>query len=434
MSSFQNNFVLGACALGVGALGLASVSSMPANAANFKGKRITLYVAASPGGGYAAYARTVAKFWGANIPGNPRFLVKHKQGASGVVALNYLYFVAKKDGTEVLASYREAASTTPLLSTPEERKNFRYDLTKMGWIGSVNSYYGVCVAWHTSGVKNFDDVKTKGLKMGGTHFGNLSTQAPRVMNNLLDTKIEVYSGYPAGTNVNLAMERGEVDGRCWSVDSIKSIAPQWWDQKKIIPFIQLGIQSYPGLEHVPVIIDLAKTKKDRQILNLLFSNSGMARPYVGPPGMTKDILQTLRTSFIKTTKDKGFLAGAKKVRLDIDVVSGEQIEKIIKNIYATPESVVQEALAVINSTAKTKTVKVKIPVVTETVKITKVRREGRRISFKGKSGKVTVSASGRRTKVKIAGKKAKRSAVKAGMTCTIAHQGHRSTAKSISCK
>jgi len=412
---------------------LMTVAGAASAADSFKGKRVTLYVAASPGGGYAAYARTVAKNWGRHIPGNPKVTVKHKQGASGVVALNYLYNVAKKDGTELLASYREAASTTPLLSTPKERKNFRYDLTKMGWIGSVNSYYGVCVAWHAAASKNFKDVQTKGLKMGGTHFGNLSSQAPRVMNNLLGTKIEVYSGYPHGTNVNLAMERGEVEGRCWSVDSIKSIAPQWWSQKKIIPFIQLGIQSYPGLEHVPVITNLAKNKKDRQILNVLFSNSGMARPYVGPPGLPKATLQTLRTSFIATTKDKQFLAGAKKVRLDIDVVPGEQIEKIIASIYATPASVVKEALTAINSTAKTKIVKVKIPVVTETVKVSKVKRKGRRISFKGKSGKVTVSASKRKTKVKIGGKKAKRSAVKAGMTCTIAHQGHRSRAKSITC-
>ena len=160
----------------------------------------------------------------------------------------------------------------------------------------------------------------------------------------------------------------------------------------------------------------------------------MARPYVGPPGLSKDVLNTLRTSFIKTTKDKEFLKGAKKVRLDIDVVPGAQIEKIIASIYATPPSLVKEALSAINSTAKTKIVKVKIPVVTETVKITKVKRKGRRISFKGGHGKVTVSASKRKTKIKIGGNKAKRSAVKAGMTCTIAHQGHRSTAKSISCK
>ncbi len=434
MGTLQSKYLSKTWAPGLGAIVFAAAAPLAASAADFSGKRVTLYVSASPGGGYAAYARTVAKVWPAHIPGKPRMLVKHKQGASGVVALNYLYNVGKKDGTEVLASYREAASTTPLLSSAEERKNFKYDLTKMSWIGSVNSYYGVCVAWHASGIKTFDDVKTKGLKMGGTHFGNLSSQAPRVMNNLLDTKIEVYSGYPHGTVVNLAMERREVDGRCWSVDSIKAIASQWWEEKKIVPFIQLSLRSYPTLKHVPVITDLAKNQKDRQILNLLFSNSAMSRPYVGPPGLSGDVLKALRTSFIATTKDKAFLEGAKKVRLDIDVVKGEEIEKIIKSIYATPPSVVKEALTAINSTAKTKIVKVKIPVVTETVKVAGVKRKGRRISFKGKDGKVTVSASGRKTKVTIAGKKAKRSAVKAGMTCTIAHQGHRSTAKSIDCK
>ena len=415
--------------------GLAAVLMIAAGAASaadfYKGKRITLYVAASPGGGYATYARAIARHWNRAIPGNPRFVVKHKMGAQGLVAASYLANKAKRDGTELLASYREAVTTTPLTT----KEGVRFDPAKLSYIGSADQGFGVCIAAKRVNIKSLEDAMKKPVKLGATHHRSLGYSSAYFMNNMFGTRFEVYHGYPAGTYIVLALERGEVDARCgWSVSSMKAMKPTWFGGKMVNILVQLSLTSHPQLEgKVPLIMSYAKNDKQRQLLKLILTPQSVGRPYVGPPGLPKARLELLRTSFMATLKDKEFLKEAAKQRIDINPVTGEQLKSLIANLFKTPKSMIDEFLAVTTKSDKVKLVKVKIPVRTDKVKVTAVKRKGRRVSFKLKGKKVTVKVSKSRTKITVAGKKGKRSSVKAGMTCKISHQGNRTEAKSINC-
>ncbi|MDX1485014.1 MAG: hypothetical protein R3229_11075 [Alphaproteobacteria bacterium] len=403
-----------------------------ASAADFyKGKRVTLYVAASPGGGYATYARAIARHWNRYIPGTPEFIVKHKMGAQGLVAASYLANKSKRDGTELLASYREAVTTTPLTT----KKGVRFDPTKLSYIGSADQGFGVCIAAKRVNIKSLEDAMKQPVKLGATHHRSLGYSSAYFMNNMFGTQFEVYHGYPAGTFIVLALQRGEVDARCgWSVSSMKAMKPKWFEGEAVNILVQLSLTSHPQLKgKVPLITEYAKNDKQRQLLKLILTPQSVGRPYVGPPGLPKERLQLLRTSFVATLKDKGFLADAAKQRIDINPVTGEELHDLVVNLFKTPKPLIEEYLAVTTKSDKVKLVKVKIPYQTQKVKVTGVKRGGRRVSFKLKDKKVTVRVSGSKTKVTIAGKKAKRKAIKAGMTCEITHQGNRTRAKSIIC-
>lgn len=422
---------------GVALLSLAFVSQAlvgagEARAAEFyKGKRITLYVAASPGGGYATYARAIARHWGRHIAGNPDFVVKHKMGAQGLVAASYLANKAKRDGTELLASYREAVTTTPLTT----KKGVRFDPTKLSYIGSADQGFGVCVAKKDTGVTRLEQVKDQPLKLGATHHRSLGYSAAYFMNNMFGTQFEVYHGYPAGSAIVLALERGEVNARCgWSVSSIKAMKPKWFEGEAVNILVQLSLISHPQLKgKVPLVMEYAENDEHRQLLNFILTPQSVGRPYVGPPELPADRLQLLRTSFLATLKDNGFLKDAAKQRIDINPVTGEELDKLIGELYKTPKEQIARALEVTTKSDKVKLVKVKIPVKTTKAKVTGAKRGGRRITFMDGAEKVTVRVSGSKTKVTIAGKKAKRKAVKAGMTCAFTHQGNGSRAKAIAC-
>jgi hypothetical protein len=233
----------------------------------------------------------------------------------------------------------------------------------------------------------------------------------------------------------LALERGEVDARCgWSVSSIKAMKPTWMEGEMINILLQLSLTSHPTLKHVPLVMQYAQNDEQRQLLNFILTPQSVGRPYIGPPGLPKDRLQLLRTSFMATLKDKGFLKDAAKQRIDINPVTGAQLDKLIGDLYKTPKSLIKRAMAVTTKSDKVKLVKVKIPVKTTKAKVTGTKRGGRRISFMDNGHKVTVRVSKSKTKVSIGGKKAKRKAVKVGMTCAFKHQGKGSRAKAIACE
>ena len=423
---------IGFACIAVASAVMAMTVAGTASAAEFyNGKRITLYVAASPGGGYATYARSIAMHWGKYIPGNPRFVVKHKMGAQGLVAASYLANKAKRDGTELLASYREAVTTTPLTT----KEGVRFNPAELSYIGSADQGFGVCIAAKRVNIKSLEDAMKRPVKLGATHHRSLGYSSAYFMNNLFGTKFEVYHGYPAGTYIVLALERGEVDARCgWSVSSMKAMKPTWFGGKMVNILVQLSLTSHPQLKgKVPLIMSYAKNDKQRQLLKLILTPQSVGRPYVGPPGLAKDRLNLLRTSFMATLKDKKFLGEAAKQRIDINPVTGEKLKSLIANLFKTPKPLIEEFLEVTTKSDKVKLVKVKIPVRTDKVKVTKTKRKGRRVSFKLNGKKVTVKVSKSRTKITVAGKKGKRSSVKAGMTCKITHQGNRTEAKSIDC-
>lgn len=398
----------------------------------YKSHNMTLFVSGSPSGGYTAYSRLLARGMKKYIPGNPTIIVKHKQGAQGLLVSNYLYNKAPRDGSEFASVHRETVSTGPLF----DPKGVRFKADEFSWLGSMNASTSMMVSWHTSGVKTFEDLRTKVLVVGATGAKTIGVQLALFLNNEMGTKIHLIRGYPQGPQINLAMEKQEVMGRNgWSWSSIKNTQPGWIRDKKVNFLIQIGVRKNPELTAmgVPLILDLAKTERQKSMLRLMLASLGMGRPYLGPPGIPAPRLAALRSAFNATLKDKEFLRRAKKAKLDIVLVTGKEIEAMLKKIYATPKALIEETRIAMNDPRRTKITVKKIPWVTVKSTVTKVQRKGRRISFKVKGKTHRVNVSGRRSKVTIGGKKAKRGKIKIGMSCAFTYQGNKTTAKAISC-
>ncbi|MCH7711463.1 MAG: hypothetical protein IH903_07475, partial [Proteobacteria bacterium] len=255
-----------------------------------------------------------------------------------------------------------------------------------------------------------------------------------VLNNVLGTKFRVISGYPGLGFLAIAMERGEIEGRLgWSWSSIKSSKLDWVKDGTLKIILQNSTRKHPELKDVPLVMDLAKTEKDRQILQLVFAPQAMGRPFMATPNIPAERQKALRDAFDATVKDPAFLKDAKQVKLEITPVNGATVEKLLKNIYASPPDIVAAARAAIKrgSTGYSVT---KIPYYTVSAKILKIQRGGRRIVFMDKGKKSKAGISGRRTKITVAGKKVKRKALKEGLSCKINYQGSGATAKSVDCE
>jgi hypothetical protein len=329
---------LGATAL---ALGLAaSPGAAQAQAEFFKDKTVNLYVGYSPGGGYDVYARILARFMGAHIPGKPTVVVSNMPGAGSLRAANYIYNVAAKDGLS-FGTVARGAAFDPLFGLP----GTQFDAAKFNWIGSANDEVSVCVSWTaTATVKNVDDLMTKELIVGGTGGSADTDQFPRVLNGVLGTKMKVIVGYPGGNDINLAMERGEVQGRCgWSWSSVKSTQQKWLDDKKIHVLLQLSMQKHEDLPNIPAVIDLAKTDEQRQILKLVFARQVMGRPFLAPPNVPADRIKTLREAFWVTLHDKELLEEADKAKLEITPVRGEDIQQLVIDSYKVSPDIAKKA-------------------------------------------------------------------------------------------
>jgi tripartite-type tricarboxylate transporter receptor subunit TctC len=310
----------------------------------YKGKTVELYIGYSVGGGYDLYARMLARYLGRHIPGNPTVVPKNMEGAGSLRLANWLYNIGPKDGTAI-ATIGRGTGFDPILGNAKAQ----FDGTKFTWIGSANNEVSVCGAWHTSGIKSFNDLLTKELVVGGTSSSADTDQFPKIVNGVLGTKMRIVTGYPGGNDVGLAMERGEVQGRCgWSWSSVMSTHKQWYDEKKFIVLMQLALEKHPDLPDVPLIVDLAKTDEQRQLLRLIFARQVMGRPYLAPPGIPRDRADALRKAFMDTMTDKDFLADAEKAKMEITPVAGDRLEALVKEIYATPKPVAEKAAAIIN--------------------------------------------------------------------------------------
>ncbi len=322
---------------------LAALSIPMANAQSpaefYKGKTIDMQIGYSVGGGYDLYARLVARHLGQHIPGNPTIVPKNMEGAGSLRLANWLYAAAPRDGASLGAMSRGAAFD-PLLG----QKGAQFDASKFGWIGSANDEVSVCVALPSSGITKFEDVLTRPLSIGSTGVGDDTYQFPAVINAALGTKFKIITGYPGGNDVTLALERGEVQGRCgWSWSSLKATRADWVADKKIIVLVQMSLSKHPDLPDVPLIMDFAKTDEQRQIFKLIFARQVMGRPYAAPPGTPKDRLAALRQAFADTMKDKEFLDDADKGKFEINPVSGERLEALVNEVYRTPPEVAAKA-------------------------------------------------------------------------------------------
>jgi tripartite-type tricarboxylate transporter receptor subunit TctC len=242
----------------------------------------------------------------------------------------------------VIGAISRGAAFDPLLN----EQGARFDASKFSWIGSANNEVSVCVALTSSGISKFDDLFAKPLTIGSTGAGDDTYQFPALVNAVLGTKFKIVTGYPGGNDVSLALERGEVQGRCgWSWSSIKTTRLNWVRNNRIIVLVQMSLSKHPDLPDVPLIMDLAKTDEQRQIFKMIFARQTMGRPYAAPPELPADRLAALRKAFMDTMTDKDFLDEAEQSKFEINPVSGQELEALVKEVYRTPPEVAKKAAA-----------------------------------------------------------------------------------------
>lgn len=320
--------------------GMLGKSSVRAQADGFfAGKTITLYIGNSVGGGYDLYARILARHMVRHIPGSPTIVPKNMDGGGSLRAANFIASIAPRDGT-AFATIGRGTAFGPLVG----QRGANFDATKFTWIGSANDEVSACASWHTSGVKGVDDLFARELVIGSTVATDDASQLPRLMNGLLGTKFKVILGYPGGNEMNLAMERGETQGRCglsWS--SFVATQPEWVRSKKVNLLFQVSLAKHRDLPDVPLLLDLAKTPEQRQILRLFAVRQVMGRPFLAPPDVPKDRADILRRAFDLTMADADFRAEAAKAKLEINPVAGARVEEIVREIYRTPPDLIKRA-------------------------------------------------------------------------------------------
>jgi tripartite-type tricarboxylate transporter receptor subunit TctC len=310
----------------------------------YKGKTVDLQIAYSTGGGYDQYARLIARHLGRHIPGNPRVVPHNMPGAGGMRAANWLQGAAPRDGT-VIGAVSRAFSFEPLLGN----KTAKYDPTTITYLGSANDEVSVCMVWHTSGVSTFKDVQQRELVVGAGGTADDTYQFPAVLNNMFGGKFRIITGYAGGNEINIAMERGEVRGRCgfpWS--TVKASHQHWTRDKSYNLIMQFSLARHADLPDVPLVMDLARNDEERQILRLIFGRQVMGRPYVAPPGIPSDRAEALRKAFMATMTDKAFLADVVKAQFEITAVSGDELQKMVFDIYkSTPPAVAEKAMMLV---------------------------------------------------------------------------------------
>jgi tripartite-type tricarboxylate transporter receptor subunit TctC len=308
----------------------------------YQSKNITWIISAGAGGGYSSYARLFAPHYQKHIPGQPKIVIKNMPGAGGIRASNFLYSIAPKDGSTI-GLVHSSVSFAPLYGI----KGADFDPRKFNWVGSIATAITMCVSWRKSGVTQASQLFEAGkYVVGGTGAGSQMETLPALLNQLIGTKIRIISGYRGGNNVYIAMERGEVNGRCGGLfSSINATRPQWFTKNLVAVPIIISMKRSPRFPKSPAAIEFIKDDTNRKVLELALAPTGMDRPILLPPGVPTDRLAALRAAFSKTMRDPAFIADAKRLKLEIDEVPGAEVTKIITAAYATPKEIVQIAKA-----------------------------------------------------------------------------------------
>ena len=318
----------------------AVLAAAPADAQSaaetFAGKNVTLIIGFGPGGGYDLWGRTVARHIGKYLPGKPTVVPQNVPGAGSYVAASHIYGAAPKDGS-VFAIIARDAALGPLSNAP----GARFDATKMSWLGSPTREHNVCIANATAAVKNVAQLRDTQLILGDTGPGTGTRSYPKVLNDLFGFKFKIVSGFRSSADVFLAMERGEVEGICESLDSVIQRKPEWIANKTVNALLQAGAESRPELKDVPNVMTLARNDDERQTLEYLYAGQDIGRPFVAPPDLPPERLRMLRDAFNATMKDPEFVAEVKRNKFDLEPEDGEHLAALIDKIYATPKPIIE---------------------------------------------------------------------------------------------
>ncbi|MFM1815536.1 MAG: hypothetical protein RLZ98_2231 [Pseudomonadota bacterium] len=389
-----------------------------------KGKTVSMYISSGSGGLNDTYARIIAEHMPRHLPGNPNIVPKNMPGAGGLKATLYLYNQAPRDGTAMGVVQRSVA-TQPLFGV----KGANYNPFEFFWLGSTTSEVSVGVSWNQPKITTIQDALQHELLVGASGEGNDGGAFPRVVNYFLGTKIRPIHGYVSGTDISLAMQRGEVFGRFgWSWGALKARDSNYLKDGTIKVLIQMGLRKAADLD-APLILDLAKNERDRKAMEVIFAATTIGWPSLLPPKVPENIVKAYRDAYKAAVKDPKLLEVANARKLEIDPVTGEEIQAIIANVYATPPDIVQLARTAYSPTGKGERIKV----LEATGTISKINKKGSRLTISAGGKDVEALVAGA-TKITVAGERSARKALKSGMTCTVALAASGAVAHSLTCK
>jgi tripartite-type tricarboxylate transporter receptor subunit TctC len=340
---------LGLYVVAVGAL-LAASSASHAQEPYYKGKTIRFIISVGVAGGFAEYARTLIQHMGRHIAGHPNMIMQSMPGAGGIVATNHLYSIAPPDGT-VIGMINATAPLAPLWGT----KGARFDALKFNWIGALDRSDGTCAFWHTARAKTWNDILTHENTVGSIGVGSPMEVYAVMLNKLFKARIKVVGGYRAGSDIDLAMQRQEIDGRCGThLKSIPALHPDWIRDKKLLVPIIVSDKRNKNYPDTPALMEFVKDDATRQTIELLTVTQKLDRPILAPPGTPPERVRELRQGLAATVRDPAFIADLKKKRLTLDPTGGEEAVKIYTAAYASPPAVVEAVKAMMGTRERKK--------------------------------------------------------------------------------
>jgi tripartite-type tricarboxylate transporter receptor subunit TctC len=311
----------------------------------YKGKQLRVVVGFSAGGAYDVYARVVGRHMVRFIPGNPTVVVQNMPGAGSITAARYMLMEAPRDGTALATISKDAAFDQVVNGKGDE-----YDLAKLNWIGNPAEDNDVMETWGTSGIRTIDDAKTREVALGSTSATGAGALYPRLLNNIFGTKFKIIAGFPGASQLNLAMERGEIDGRASdSLVSIRATKPQYLTEKKVNILMQMGFVRSPDIPDVPLMVELGRNPAERKVFEMLSSNVRIGRPLLTTPEVPPARLAALVAAFDTTMKDPEFLREAAQAKLAVTPVSGRQVQEAVNNTVNAPKEIVDLVRAAADS-------------------------------------------------------------------------------------
>ena len=333
-------FITAPAAALAGIIGLGTQASAQPVDQFYKGKSIDLMIGYPPAGSNDVYARLVGRHLGKHIPGNPTIVPKNMPGAGSFLALGHVYNIAPKDGTVI-----GIGAPTSALDEKLGTQGVRFKTAELNWIGRVDSLVNMVFLWHTSPVKTFADAQRIESKLSGTGAGSTVSVYPIVTNNVLGTKFKLIMGYKGSAEAQLAVERGEVEGHSTSWTAVKVGHPDWYPSKKINIIVQYALKRHPELPEVPTLVELARNDEERAILAAVMNATEVGTAFMTTPGAPADRVTALRRAFDAMTKDPEFIEDAKRLKLTLGPITGEELQKLVGDVASISPGLLEKVRA-----------------------------------------------------------------------------------------
>jgi tripartite-type tricarboxylate transporter receptor subunit TctC len=338
----RNAHAMAAASLVLVAAASAAAAQTPAEF--YKGRQLTMLVFSGAGSTYDTYARLLVRHFADHIPGKPLFIVQNMLGAGGLKEIEYLNRIAPKDGS-VMGVIGRGLPFEPMLGKDEAT----FDPLRFTWLGSMNRDVTFAMSWHTSKIRTFEDLRHNDLLVPGTGAGADSEIMSRAFNSLAGTRFKIIQGYRDTADAALAMERGELDGLAyWSWSALTVAHPDWVRDKKVHLLFHTGVDPVPEVPDVPRIRKLVENAIDRRALDFLLGREIMGRPFLAPPGIPADRAATLRAAFAETLRDPAFRQDAEHARIDTELVTGEEVDKLLHDSASAPKEVIDRVKQVLD--------------------------------------------------------------------------------------